>query len=202
MLLVAAAVAGAVLLGLAAITLAGGSQPLGIDHWVHDRAADLANDGVITVGRGITHMGDSLVAWITAGVVTVALLAFRKWPHAIAVGGGMLLAIGIVRVVPGRTLPFHSCTVVPLREMVMRDWPAADGDDAVVGQVGRAVMHPVVDAQRLGSPGEDDGRQQQEHCRGDRGGDQQQADRAWGRGVLHRPSVQRASGDRPRGALP
>lgn len=98
LLLIAAAAAGAVLLGLAAIILAGGSQPLGIDHWVHDRAADLANDGVITVGRGITHMGDSLVAWITAGVVTVALLAFRKWPHAIAVGGGMLLAIGIVRV--------------------------------------------------------------------------------------------------------
>lgn len=98
LLLVVAAVAAGVLLLLAAIVLAGGSQPLGVDHWVHDRAADLANSGVITVARGITHLGDSLVAWITAGVVTIALLAFRKWPHAIAVGGGMLLAIGIVRV--------------------------------------------------------------------------------------------------------
>lgn len=98
MLLVAAAVAGAVLLGLAAIILAGGSQPLGVDVWVHERMADLANSGVITVARGITHLGDSLVAWITAGVVTVALLAFRRWPHAIAVGGGMLLAIALVRV--------------------------------------------------------------------------------------------------------
>jgi len=98
MLLIAAAVAGAVLPGLAAIILAGGSQPLGVDEWVHDRAADLASGGVISVARGITHLGDSLVAWITAGVVTIALLAFRKWPHAIAVGGGMLLAIGVVRV--------------------------------------------------------------------------------------------------------
>lgn len=98
LLLVVAAVAAGVLLTLAAIVLAGGSQPLGIDQWVHDRAADLANNGVIDVARGITHLGDSLVAWITAGVVTVALLAFRKWPHAIAVGGGMLLAIVIVRV--------------------------------------------------------------------------------------------------------
>ena len=98
MLVIAAAVAAAVLLVLATIILAGGSQPLGIDHWVHDRAAELANNGVITVGRGITHMGDSLVAWITAGVVTVALLAFRRWPHAIAVGGGMALAIVLVRV--------------------------------------------------------------------------------------------------------
>lgn len=98
LLLIIAAVAAAILLVLAAIILAGGSQPLGIDHWVHDRAADLASDGVITVGRGITHLGDSLVIWIIAAVATVALLAFRKWPHAIAVGGGMLLAIGIVRV--------------------------------------------------------------------------------------------------------
>lgn len=98
MLLVAAAVAGAVLLVLAAIILAGGSQPLGVDVWVHDRMADLANGGVITVARGITHPFDSLVAWIIAGLVTVALLAFRKWPHAIAVGGGMLLAIILVRV--------------------------------------------------------------------------------------------------------
>ena len=73
LLLIAAAAAGAVLLGLAAIILAGGSQPLGIDHWVHDRAAGLANDGVISVGRGITHMGDSLVAWISAGTVAFAL---------------------------------------------------------------------------------------------------------------------------------
>ena len=32
----------------------------------------------------------------------------------------------IVRVVPGRTLPFHSCTVTPLREIVTRDCPEAD----------------------------------------------------------------------------
>ncbi len=98
MLLIAAAVAAAVLLGLAAVILAGGSQPLGIDQWVHDRAADLANGAMISTARGITHLGDSLVAWITAGVATIALLAFRKWPHAITVGGGMLLAVGIVRV--------------------------------------------------------------------------------------------------------
>ena len=98
MLLLAAAIAAAVLLALAAIILAGGSLPLGVDTWVHDRAADLANDGVITVARGITRLGDSLVAWITAGVVTVALLLARRWWPALAVGGGMALAVLLVRV--------------------------------------------------------------------------------------------------------
>lgn len=98
MLLIAAAFAAAVLLALAAIILAGGSQPLGVDTWVHDRAADLANDGVVTVARGITHLGDSLVAWITAGAVTIALLVARRWWPALAVGGGMALAVLLVRI--------------------------------------------------------------------------------------------------------
>jgi len=98
MLLIAAAIAAAVLLALAAIILAGGSQPLGVDTWVHDRAADLANGGVITVARGITHLGDSLVAWITAGAVTIALLVARRWWPALAVGGGMALAVLLVRI--------------------------------------------------------------------------------------------------------
>lgn len=98
LLLVAAALGAGVLVVLGAIILAGGSRPLAIDDWVHDRAAELANAGVIRVADAITHLGDSLVAWTIAGVATLALLAARRWPHAIAVGGGMLLAIAIVRV--------------------------------------------------------------------------------------------------------
>lgn len=93
-----AAGAAAILLVLGAIIVAGGSRPLGIDEWVHDRAVDLASGGVIRVADWITHLGDSLVAWITAGLVTVTLLAFRRFPHALSVGGGMVLAIVFVRV--------------------------------------------------------------------------------------------------------
>ena len=98
LLLIAAVVAAGILLVLAAVILSGGSRPLAVDDWVHDRAADLANGGVIRVADWITHLGDSLVAWTTAGVVTVTLLAFRRFPHALAVGGGMALAIVVVRV--------------------------------------------------------------------------------------------------------
>lgn len=98
-LLLITALAGAViLLLLAGIIVIEGSRPLGIDTWVHDIAADLANGGTIRVADGITHLGDSLVAWITAGLVTVTLLAFGRIPHAMTVGGGMVLAIVIVRV--------------------------------------------------------------------------------------------------------
>jgi membrane-associated phospholipid phosphatase len=98
MLLIAAALAGGILLALGGIIMASGSRPLGIDEWVHDRAVDLANGGVIRVATWITHLGDSLVAWVTAGVVTVTLLAVRRFPHALAVGGGMVLAVVLVRV--------------------------------------------------------------------------------------------------------